>query len=618
MSKAGMKTHFSPEILGHAAILLFLGILTFSGTLRGPFVLDDEAYIIKNPTIKDFRYFHDPSMAEGTGIHPAVRYAFRTRMAGYLSFALNYRLHGLDVFGYHLVNLLIHLGNALLVYALVVLTFRTPYFTRHRAPAGDFSVPEDRDRGTIALFSALLFAIHPVQTQAVTYITQRFASLATLFCLLSLVAYIKSRLSSSPPPRHALYAGSLACALLAMFTKEIAFTLPAALLLYEFLFLEGERKRRILRLVPFLSTMLVIPLTLLAAGGPEGDLGKSMEVLGTSSGMSRWDYLLTQFRVIVTYLRLLVFPANQNLDYDYPVYRSFLDPPVFLSFLFLLAILLLAVWLLLRSRSADSGGRRDLRLVSFGIFWFFLTLSVESSIVPIADVIFEHRVYLPSVGFFTALVTVLFRGKAALESNHPVLGKVAIAALSAVVIVLAAAAYARNGVWGDGVTLWEDAARKSPAKTRPRNNLGNFYQDNGRLEEAVREFQAAIRLEPDLAESHYNLGNAYSMLNRFGEAIPEFQTAIALKSGYVEAHNNLGVTYKKLGNFEEAIREFKATIALQPEHAEAHYNLGNVYALQGRFEEAIREFQAAIRSNPDHQNARKNLNLAIELKDKRM
>jgi Flp pilus assembly protein TadD len=362
--------------------------------------------------------------------------------------------------------------------------------------------------------------------------------------------------------------------------------------------------------------MLVIPLTLLAAGGPEGDLGKSMEVLGTSSGMSRWDYLLTQFRVIVTYLRLLVFPANQNLDYDYPVYRPFLDPPVFLSFLFLLAIFFLAIRLLLRSRNADSGGRRDLRLIAFGIFWFFLTLSVESSIVPIADVIFEHRVYLPSVGFFTALVTVLFRGKAALESKHPVLGKVAIAALSAVVIALAGAAYARNGVWGDQLLFWRDVVAKSPAKARVHNNFGLALHARGLLDKAMGEFHEAIRLDPEDAEARNNLGILYDRLGLLYDALREFESAVRRKPELFKGHNNLGVVYDKLGRFDDAIREFRTALRINPDYVSAHNNLGIVYGELGRFEEEVGEYQTALRIDPGNVEAARNLEIAIRMRRK--
>jgi Flp pilus assembly protein TadD len=599
----------------HGLLIAVVCLAAYSNTFHVPFQFDDDYQIVVKPYVRDIRHF-----LEGSGPKWfSSDHGFRMRPVGYFTFALNYRLHDGNVAGYHAVNLGIHLLNALLVYALVLLTFRTPWFTRPRAEAGDPPVPEDDSRRTVALFSALLFAAHPLQTQAVTYVVQRLASLATLWFLLSLVAYVRSRLASlASPSRYAFlpwYLASLACAVLAMKTKEIAFTLPLAIALYECLFFEGRAGKRLLYLLPLLLTMAIIPAGFLGAGRPAGELlGDVSQATRVGTAMTRWEYLLTEFRVIVTYLRLLVFPAHQNLDYDYPVFRSFLDPPVFLSFLFLLAIFLLAIWLLLRSRNADSGGRRDLRLVSFGIFWFFLTLSVESSVIPIADVIFEHRVYLPSVGFFVAVTSFLFLLGRRLEGKRKGSERYLIAGLSAAVVLLSVLTYARNGVWGSEVTLWEDAAGKSPAKARPHNNLGNSYLKKGRLEEAMREFETAIRIQPDLPDSHNNLGIVYSTWTRFDEAIREYRTAIHLWPGYHEAYNNLGIAYKRQGRLEDAIREFRTAIDIQPDYAEAHYNLGNVYALQGRFEEAIREFQAAILLNPNHPNAAENLELAIRLK----
>ena len=242
-------------------------------------------------------------------------------------------MHGLDVTGYHIFNLVIHLLNALLVYWLIILTFRTPYASAYlQKDVLKTSAPYR----WIPLFTALLFVSHPVQTQAVTYIVQRFASLSTLFYLASLVLYIKARGSdSSKKARYAFYAGSIISAILAMRTKEIAFTLPVMAVLYEFMFFRGDIKKRVLYLLPLVLTMFIIPLSMLVTqGGSTGASGiDELTKIAGSVDVSRWDYLNTQFRVIVTYIRLLFFPVNQNLDYDYPIYRTFFTPPVFLSFL---------------------------------------------------------------------------------------------------------------------------------------------------------------------------------------------------------------------------------------------------------------------------------------------
>jgi hypothetical protein len=259
------------------------------------------------------------------------------------------------------------------------------------------------------LFAALLFAVHPIQTQAVTYIVQRFASLAALFYLFALVTYIKFRLISLQTPilegqhhrpgisvkRYALYAVSLISVILAMKTKEFAFTLPVVMAICEFMFFKETLKRRMLYLAPIILTMVIIPPSLSDTSGSLSEIGgideAAAEISGARDKISRWDYLNTQFRVIVTYIRLLFLPISQNLDYDYPIYRSFFSPAVILSFMFLLLLFGIGIYLFYISRITHCA----LRITAFGIFWFFVTLSVESSVIPIDAL--EHRVYLPSV-----------------------------------------------------------------------------------------------------------------------------------------------------------------------------------------------------------------------------
>ena len=233
----------------HILIIVILGILIYSNTFNAPFVFDDTDSIVNNPAIRDVRHMIDPQNMYGN------------RYVGFLTFALNYNMHGLNVVGYHIFNLFIHLLNALFVYWLIILTFRTPYVSA--CLQKDVLKTSDFYRW-IPLFTALLFVSHPIQTQAVTYIVQRFASLATLFYLVSLVMYIKARGSDpSKRARYAFYAASIISAVLAMRTKEIAFTLPVMVFLYEFMFFRGDIKKRMLYLLLLLLTMFIIPLSMI-------------------------------------------------------------------------------------------------------------------------------------------------------------------------------------------------------------------------------------------------------------------------------------------------------------------------------------------------------------------
>jgi protein O-mannosyl-transferase len=648
-------------------MVILLGVCAYANSFHVPFQFDDQASILDNSAIRDVaNFFTNPS---GNAYNPR-------RYVGYLTFALNYRWGGLDITGYHVVNLAIHLANALLVYALARLTLRTPFFnpqpsTRNGSSQRFTSTvhlnPQPSSLNLLPLFAALLFVAHPLQTQAVTYIAQRLTSLATLFYLLALVLYGRMRLvqesgEGSRVKAGAWYVMAIVVTALAMKAKEIDFTLPVAIALYEWLFFRGDFGRRGVRLIPFFAAMAIIPLTLVGRGGaptPAAGGGLLADVTAASkmetAPLSRLDYLFTQFRVIVTYLRQLFLPVNQNLDYDYPLYHSFFAPPVLASFLLLAALFVLAIYLVYRSTlnpepsslipQRAAFNPQPLRLVSFGIFWFFLTLAVESSIIPIDDVINEHRVYLPSVGFVVAVITLVLVAADKLRTRAPAAGKVVVTLLAVAVLVMAGATFARNAVWRDPLSLWRDCAAKSPNKPRPLNNLGFWLTEAGRTEEAIpllnraiainprsadgynclghaltslgqsaeaiAMFQRAITLNPKHADAYNNLGHLLTQVGRPEEAVPLLEKAMALREGFADACNNLGVALYALGDESRSMAMFQRVIAHNPGYADAHNNLGVIYIRRGRIKEAIGEFQAAVAAKPGYAAARRNLEMAL-------
>ena len=558
-------------------LLAAVGLLAYSNTFYSPFEFDDFSSITENPLVKNLDNF--TASLKGYEYNPR-------RFIGYLSFALNYHVGGLDVTGYHIVNLSVHIINAVLVYLLVILIFRTPYFILSGGSSVRFfgSRFTMGDSDFIALFSALLFLSHPVQTQAVTYIVQRFTSLATLFYLLSVVFYIKGRLHSQraegkgqsagkeerkdkPSMHHALspllfYAGSLLSAVCAMKTKEIAFTLPVVIILVEFIFFGSSLKKKLLFLLPVLLTLVVIPLSILGTERPLGEILSDLsEKTRVQSNISRGDYLMTEMRVITTYIRLIFFPVNQNLDYDYPVYHSFFSPPVLLSFLFLVSIFGVAIYLLYRSQGEKCAGQGTgegqggeivtsapcpmpyayYRLIAFGIFWFFITLSVESSVIPIADVIFEHRLYLPSVGAFISIAASAFWAAERLGEKWPVTKKILIPLSLALIVLLAGASFARNTVWQTESGLWGDVVEKSPSNARAQHNLGLSYQNRKMADEAAEQYRIALTLKPDYAIAHNNLGLIYAEKGLTNKTIEQYRSALRVSPDYAAAHNNLGM-----------------------------------------------------------------------------
>jgi protein O-mannosyl-transferase len=582
----------------HILCVVILGFLIYSSTLDSPFVFDDETYILNNPALKDPRYFLDHTkIYELPESYGSFREQFGNRLIVHLSFLLNYAIHDFDVTGFHIFNVSVHIMNALLVYLLVNATFNTPLMKR--STALDPAVTP-RLTALFALVCALLFTAHPLQTQAVTYISQRVTSLAVFFFLLSLFFYIRARLSEKSPHRYLYFVLSLCSAILAMKTKEISFTLPVVIALYELMFLEGKTNGRILCLAPFLLTMAIIPATLLIQTY-SGELLKGFsEVSKETASISRSDYLFTQFSVIVTYLWLLVLPVSQNLDYDYPVYQSFFVPQVWLSFLLLVSIFVLAVYLFYRSRK-ESAGSWAFRLMSFGILYFFITLSVESSLIPIKDIIFEHRVYLPSFGFFLCITA----GAMLLSLRlHEPLNRVVAPVMIIIIIVFAGAAYSRNMIWSSAFSLWTDAAAKSPLKARPHANLGRELYSRGDIYGAVSEFQTAVRLDPNHDTARYNLGLAYLHMDRLKEAEDEFRAAINADPSSDDAYVSLGIALFRQGRHDDAYRAFLSAAKINPYNSAAYYNIAAVLEMNGEREKAIEAYSTAARLRPDDTDTR--------------
>lgn len=569
------------------AVLAAFTFLIYSNVLHGPFIFDDGMYISKNPQIKDLALLWPPS----------------PRYLTFLSFALNYAVGGLDTFGYHLFNVALHIINSALVFAIALLVFRTPVI--NEKGLGRCALPT----ATVASF---LFAAHPVQTQAVSYITQRFASLTALFYLLSLVSYLKWR-TSSGRGRFFFYGVALLSAIAAQFTKETGFTLPSVILLTEFAFFRpsGGMGKRLSTLVPFLLTMAIIPALMF---GPElfaseasglSDTTRKLQLRDLET-ISSHDYLATQFRVMVTYLRLLILPIGQNIDYDYPLLTSFFAPEVLFSALFVILIFLSGVFLMVRGRRGSG-----LSLVAgYGIVFFFMAISIESSVIPILDVIYEHRLYLPNAGaalFASAMLIGLFEtAKRRFGLKASVLA-FSIAATIILALPLAAATWSRNNLWNDDILFWRDVAAKSPDKARVRNNLGTVLYSKGLTGEGMAEFRKAAELEPGFADARYNLGNAYKDLGLMQEAIREFEAAVTSDPGKLSARNNLGLAYYTAGRYDEAVWQFEALLAKAPRNYRARNNLGLAYSKMGRTQEAEAEFRAALSVNPGFEDALNNL-----------
>lgn len=630
-------------------LVVLLGALIYSNTLQVPFAFDDDKYIVSNPVLHDFRGFVDADFAERLISLNKLDQNFRTRIVTFFTFAVNYQLHGYSLTGYHLVNLLIHLLNAILVCWLVKLTMRTPFALSGKEGA------DDNPAGIAAISAALLFVSHPLQTQAITYISQRFTSLATLFYLLAMTAYISWRLADGPIPKTgkylsikgggkktALYVLALVATILAMLSKEISFTLPLMLTMYEFFFFSGNRWPRWLALLPFLMTMLIIPMTVFSENAQYYDIVNLSQTMTGRWYVQPLYYFYTQFIVVVDYLGLLVLPINQNVDHFHSLRTDFFQLPVVLSASFLASLIGIGVHLFLRSARERGRAGFWLRLIAFGIFWFFLALSLESTLLPLDDLMFEHRLYLPSVGFFLVLVATIetLRGRMGKFG-----GRVLPLAVASLVLVWSGATYARNEVWRDHLGLWEDAARKSPEGFRSHYVLGRLYQDQGRDADAFRELEAAVRNDPlsmdgfcALAALHLKQGNkelATIMLNkaaggkqldknslcRLGDLYLEINYLTeaervlrrALELNADNALMTLGKLYLRQKRFNEAVSIVSKALELTPENGDISYNLGLIRVEMGDHAGAAKDFQRALTINPKDEMARQQLEQSLAM-----
>ena len=547
-------------------LIVLLGGAMYSNSLNNSFHLDDDIFIIHNPAVRSAWNW------------PALWSSFNTRFLTGLSFALNYQIGGLQVFGYHAVNLLLHLMNAFLVFAFVRQLFQTPFFADRK--------PDTAGKPAVtAVLAALVFLAHPLQTQAVNYISQRAAVLATFFYLLSLVFYLKwTRFA-----HRDYYLAALIAAVLAMFSKELAFTLPLMLIVTDAFFIRQKYEsflRVLKRVFPFMLTWLIIPVTLLL------ERAHSVVDLREQLIASRFSVNngLTAVNVLVTYLRLCLAPFRQNLDYDYPRVQSVWEWQTLLSVVLVAGIV---VW------AYRQFSRR--RVFSFCVIWFFISLMMEflSSALVGRDMIFEHWLYLALVGFALGAVVWL-----QLVLKRRVL---LYAVVGLWISGLGFLTYQRNMVWENPVSLWTDVLRKSPRKVRSYDNLAAAYMGTGNYQAAKQMLYHAIRLDPNSYKTLNNLGLISMEEGGMLKAQEYFEKALSINPEYAEAWSNLGVLYLRTQQLDKAVEVLLKAEALNPGLLEARRNLALVYQQQGDNLAAIEIYQDILRFDPREEESLYNL-----------
>ncbi len=570
------KNYFSPisNIFGSSearnglAAILILGILIYSNTFGSTFHLDDLNNIRENPSIRSL-----------SNIQAMWEFS-QTRFLAIYSFAWNYHYGQLNVWGYHLVNLIIHLINAILVYWFSFLIFSTPVLKDKFMP---------KEKTILSMAVALLFVSHPLATQSVTYIVQRMTSMSTMFYFLSLILYMSSRMTAKGKTvKTRLLIGCGISALFGMLTKEYAFTIPFAIVLLEIFFLRtGQnaisfKDKRVLLIGAALISLIAL--------GFYSYSGYVMNPSFVDPDMGNKDitaprYLMTQFSVLLKYIQLLIVPVNQVFDYNYKLVMSFLDPRAWISFLVLVGLIALGIYFFKKQR-----------IISFGIFWFFLTIAIESSIIPLQDLIFEHRTYLPSFGYFLILVYVVYL---LARKNIKYMG----IALAFIIVVNSFLAYRRNSVWKDEITLCTDSIEKSPGKARPYNNRGDALADQDKIQEALSDFDKAIAIHPKFSMAYYNRGNMFKKQKKYEQALADYNSAISYRPEFEKAFNNRGSVYKELNRLDQALADYDKAISFNPDYYMAYNNRGTVFILQSQYPRAIEDLNKAIDLKQDFAEA---------------
>jgi tetratricopeptide (TPR) repeat protein len=607
-----------------ASAIIVAALIAYRGSFSGPFIFDDVESIVENPSIRHLSMAFDLPRQHGTTI------AGRPLLA--LSFAANYALGGLDVRGYHAVNLALHVLAALALFGVVRRILESQ--VERNAPLQHApDKPKARwTRGRITITGsawiagaiALLWAIHPLQTESVTYIVQRAEILGAFFYLLTLYAAVRAfdagndATTAETRPRGVRAWSALAFAACAcgMASKETMVSAPLVVLLCDRTFFAGTF-RDALRLrwkfhAALGATWLLLAWLVWRTGARGGTVGFDTDV-------TWWSYALKQCEAIVRYLGLSIWPRPLVLDYGTDVVRDWTTVwPQIVVLAALVATIAAALTLPNPSPARDPkchpiGDARAARArrraagwrpAGFAGFCFFALLAPTSSVIPVAtQTMAEHRMYLPLAAVLAGLVLAVWRFAG--WRSFPVLALAAIAC--------GALTIARNRDYRSAESIWSDTAEKQPGNARAHAALGNALLHDGRAQEALAPLERALAIDPSHATAHGTLGNALLALHRADEAIEQFRIAVKLRPDDFKTHGSLGNALLVSGRIPEAIVEQREAVRLAPDFAETHYNLALSLARAGAHADAIEEFRAALRLAPDHADAQLNLGTSLAM-----
>jgi protein O-mannosyl-transferase len=542
-------------------------VAAYWSSFSGALVFDDGPAISGNPTIRQLWPLSVP-------LSPPAGTTLAARPVANLSFALNHALTGDAAWGYHAGNLLIHALSALLILGIVRRTLVLP---RSGFDAGRDSLP-------IAAAVALLWGVHPLGTEAVTYVVQRVESLTAFFVLLSLYGFIRA---ADAGGRTAWLVLSSAACFIADGTKEVAVVAPALILLFDALFVSESLGGSLRGRKAYYLSLTAGWLLLLALGAASG--WSRAGSAGFGQQVSAGAYWLTQAEATCRYLRLAVWPSPLVFDYGTYLTSGMVRAA---PYVLLVAALVWATATALMKRSP----------LSYAGAWFLLILA-PTALIPVAtQTMAEHRAYLP-------LAAVVLWGVLAIRRLTGG-GWGTWATLGVLAVVLGTMTYARNSVYRSDVSVWTATARDWPTNARAHCSLGDaLSRQPGEMPRAIVEYREAIRLHENYADAHTDLGVALEQAaGGIGEAISEFKRAIEIRPGSAEAHNDLAMALGQSGRPDEARHELEEAIRLRPDYSDAECNLGILLLRTGEASQARPHLERACQLDPA--NARAELFLA--------
>jgi len=562
---------YSPFFVG--LLLCFLGLILFGSTFDNEFCSDDLKIIVANPSIRNLNDI------------PRIWRAFNTRALTGWTFAFNYQMHRLQTVGYHLVNFLIHVAVSFLVYVLAVMIFRTP-----RLRTSALAVRS----GPIALTAAMVYLLHPLQTQVVHLITQRATSLAVLFYLTAMIGYIRYRLQLG----SWYYFAALLAMLFGVFTKEIIVTLPLMLTMGEYFFFAYDRRdwrQTIPRLIPF-YLLAVLVQGLILFEHPDSLFDLKDQLFGRFFDIR---YFWTEINVLRTCIRMLLLPLHQSHHYDYPLANGPLDGSVLFSLLVLTAVIGFA-FIQFRSR----------RILTFCVVWISISLLPQILFVCFTNttLLHDHWLYLGMVGyaiFLPSAAYYFFRDD-----------KMLIAVFILLLVFLALLSYQRNRVWGSCISLWQDVVMKAPDDYLPYVNLGVAQTHRGEHQKAIEAYQRALDLYQGwdrkvVAQILVNLSAAFGRQGDYRREIYFGRQALMRDPDNSQAYSNLSLAYMIVGDKRKALQFGRKAVALDPDNADGYNNLGVFYAREGDLLTAADYFRQALKADPGHEQARLNYHQAL-------